>query len=330
MFNMLFTFLCLILVSFLASYAWVKYLVNRGASQQLDTPNHRSMHTQATPTGAGLAIVAVMVLITLASLVGLSLLGWLDDQNKISVTQRFICFSLLAALATWKIGAVTQINLTSELSLNIPFFLAAILTVIGIVWLINLFNFMDGMDGIAGLQTLVAAICYSIWAILLNDFLLLSLLLSLCGACLGFLIWNWSPAKIFMGDVGSLAIGGLLAMIAIYLSNTHQVSIIAALLPLACFIYDTTYTVIKRALKGEKIYQAHRSHIYQQLATYGVNHSRIVVSYGLIATILSCLAIAIELTLIPTLAALLLALICILMLQFWLKRVKNRSLKAQN
>ncbi len=137
--------------------------------------------------------------------------------------------------------------------------------IVGVVWFVNLYNFMDGIDGIAAVQCLV--FCFGVqivsgglagWS---SDAVWL-----LAGATLAFLAFNWAPAKIFMGDVGSNFIGLLIAALVLYLWKTDQVPLIASFILLAGFWFDATWTLCVRMLTGQPFARAHRSHLYQRLA----------------------------------------------------------------
>ncbi|MDQ6959827.1 MAG: hypothetical protein Q9M27_02270, partial [Mariprofundaceae bacterium] len=150
-----------------------------------------------------------------------------------------------------------------------------VLAALGIVWLINLYNFMDGIDGLAGGEAVTVAVG---GAILLGlggamDLALVALLLAAASG--GFLIWNWPPARIFMGDVGSGFLGYVFAIIALASEKAGAVPAIVWVVLLAIFIFDATYTLMWRVLNGERWYAAHRSHAYQRLVQGGWSHLRV-------------------------------------------------------
>ncbi|MGI5912554.1 MAG: MraY family glycosyltransferase [Syntrophomonadaceae bacterium] len=270
----------------------------------LDIPNSRSSHIVPTPRGGGLAFVVVF-------LVGISLLfclgvfelrvflvlfgggcliagvGWLDDRQGLSAVVR-LCFHFLASIwaVSW-LGGVPSLNLGfTELDLSRW---GSVIAVVGLVWMINLYNFMDGIDGIAGIEavtvTAVAAILLRSQA---SNVGIPSLLLAV--AVLGFLIWNWPPAKIFMGDIGSGFLGYILAVFALWSENSGAVPLLVWLLLLGVFIVDATVTLFKRMARGEKLYEAHRSHVYQLAIQAGYSHKQVTLTVLLINIMLGIVA----------------------------------------
>jgi UDP-N-acetylmuramyl pentapeptide phosphotransferase/UDP-N-acetylglucosamine-1-phosphate transferase len=158
----------------------------------------------------------------------------------------------------------------------LPFWLDRSIMIVGWAWFINLYNFMDGIDGITGAETisLATGVCLLLDAAGIVDPFTLNATLLLTGACLGFLALNWHPAKIFLGDVGSVPLGFLGGYILLALA-LHGHLIPAAILPLY-YLADSGLTLARRALKGEKVWQAHRQHFYQQAAQGAGRHDRVV------------------------------------------------------
>jgi len=280
-------------VSFFASLMltlWVrKFLVARAL---MDIPNERSSHTSPVPRGGGWALVAVLfsgLLLTtfiqknlidhlgvFLGLIILVLVSWQDDRKGVSAAKRLSLHILAACM-----GSIAFTNDQTLFSNYLPFWLDRTIMIIGWAWFMNLYNFMDGIDGITGSQTIAMAtgICLVMSAIGMDDPFVTTLTLLLTGTCLGFLVLNWHPAKIFMGDVGSVPLGflvgfGLLSMAV----NGYLLP--ALILPLY-YLADSGITLAKRALRGEKVWQAHRQHFYQQAARKWRRHDRVV--YALIA-----------------------------------------------
>jgi len=260
--------------------AWVrKYAL---AKHLLDHPNHRSSHTQPTPRGGGLAIVvtslvAAVVLwavgkvetgLMLAFVGGgaaIAVVGFMDDRGSVSVKARFAVHVLAAVWSLYWIGGVAPMQVGERL-VDLGW-LGHCLAVVGLVWALNLFNFMDGIDGIAGSE----AVCIG----LLAGGLALGfqhgsgaswLAIALGLATLGFLVWNWPPAKIFMGDVGSGYLGFVIAVLAVADARTNPVALFVWLILAAVFFVDATVTLIRRWRRGERVHEAHRSHGYQWLS----------------------------------------------------------------
>jgi Fuc2NAc and GlcNAc transferase len=234
----------------------------------LDIPSDRSSHTQPTARGGGVGFVlAFAITSTILSpkefglwlvLTPLAIVGILDDFYNLPASIRYLVQLISAVMAVVCFGSGN-------------FTLASIGTVIAITALINFYNFFDGLDG------LLAGVCVvqlSFLALYLNQ----QQWLLLVAALGGFLWWNWSPAKIFMGDVGSTFLGASVAVSLLNASNNylHAWSAFAVTLPL---VTDTIYTLIRRLLKQENIFQAHRSHLYQRLQQAGWTHQRVAMVY---------------------------------------------------
>jgi len=272
----------------------------------LDLPNDRSSHSVPTPRGGGLAVLFVFLtaLILLAAfgdvpkpqatwLFALTLalggLSWVDDLRGLSPFLRLG-------------GHVVGIGLAMALGLIdgpvfgglLPPLFDKIAAAFLWVWFINLFNFMDGIDGIAGVETASVAIGVAALAVLLGvGDGLHYIALGLAGAALGFLIWNWHPAKIFLGDVGSVPIGFLLGWMLLSIAAKGYWA--AALILPGYFLVDATLTLMKRALRGDKIWQAHREHFYQYAVLRGKSHAEVSSAIA----VANVLLVALALTAIP-------------------------------
>jgi Fuc2NAc and GlcNAc transferase len=272
-------------------------LVRRSAMAKgrLDIPNARSSHTTPTPRGGGLAIVVAILAAAVASwwleslaaaavagaVIGGALIagiGHLDDVRGMGALPRF-CVHILAAVAAtaWLLASPDPFFEPS------PQWLSVIVLVIGIAWSINLFNFMDGIDGIAASQSTFMAGAGALLAIAGGTATGWSeLAIAAAGASGGFLVWNWPPAKIFMGDVGSGFLGFWLAVLAIGMHAAGMVPIWTSLILGAVFVADASVTLLRRMLRGERWYEAHRSHAYQILARRWQSHLRVVVALWLL------------------------------------------------
>lgn len=270
----------------------------------LDIPNDRSSHTMPTPRGGGLAFVVVFLvgLVVLwqfgivdlrpfLALVGggsiIAGLGWIDDKQGLSARIRLVLHFIAAAWAVSCLNGLSRLNLGfTELNL---FWLFSVLAVIAIVWMINLYNFMDGIDGIAGTEaiTISCAAAFFLWV---QNSDLAAVCLLILAAVLGFLIWNWPPAKIFMGDVGSGFLGFVFAVLAIWSENSGAVPLMIWLILLGVFLVDATVTLVKRMAMGEKLYEAHRSHVYQLAVQAGYSHKQVTLTVLLINILLAMVA----------------------------------------
>jgi Fuc2NAc and GlcNAc transferase len=256
--------------------------------QILDMPNERSAHQRPTPHGGGLPLMTAFLLsaglcalaygpwpegyqpiLVVAGL--LTLLGVLDDLWNLPVGGRFFLYGMVAAMVS---GALLQgrIELTS-----LPGGLLFALVSMAVLWTMNLYNFMDGIDGLAATQAILA--CAS--AALLSrayggtpGYALLCLLLA--ASHLGFLLWNWQPARLFMGDAGSIPTGFLIAALALLGAVQGELPIACWLILLAAFITDATATLAWRVVTKQAFTRPHRSHAYQRLSRYWGSHRRVV------------------------------------------------------
>ena len=283
----------LVTALFIVSTVATRQLVaNSHRLSTLDIPNERSSHLNPTPRGGGIAFVA-------ASLVGFLLLllnseldrvdllalccagaivaiaGHLDDRQKISGAMvRLIFHALGAIILIVGIGFPSQISLFDRtVSTGV---IGSILGVLFLVWLLNLFNFMDGTDGIAASEAIFVCVAGAILNFhVLSDINFSAAAIILTSCTFGFLLYNWSPAKIFMGDVGSgylgIVIGGLSLMAA---KQQHELLWVWIIL-LAVFVSDATITLIRRLLRKQKPHVAHRSHAYQHLAIRFNSHAKV-------------------------------------------------------
>lgn len=276
-------------------------------NELLDRPNERSSHSVPTPRGGGLAIVAtaaaglavcaslniieVRHAVTLASgMIVLGIVGWLDDTRSLRAEFRLAVHLAVACWTLYRFGGLTAIR-TGDHSLHLG---AAgyLLGALGLVWSINLFNFMDGIDGLAGSQATIIFASGSVLFLSGGNLSLAAVSALLTGASAGFLAWNWPPAKIFMGDVGSGAIGYMVAGLAIASENEHSVPLLVFLILGALFVADATVTVIRRTTRGGRIIQAHRDHAYQRLSRAWGNHRSVTACAALVTLTLAMMGAA--------------------------------------
>jgi glycosyltransferase WbpL len=254
----------------------------------LDIPNDRSSHTIPTPRGGGLAIAATLAIGTAvlgfsgvlhlnviwALLGGGALvagIGWLDDRRHVAPYWRFLVHMMAAVWAVYWLGDIATVNVgtvTWQLGWT-----GDLIAVLAVVWLINLYNFMDGIDGIAAIEAVTAGLG---GAILLEragapGLALVSALLAASSG--GFLRWNWSPAKIFLGDIGSGLLGYCFAVVALAADRADSMPAAVWLLLLGVFVMDASFTLVRRVIRGERWYTAHRSHAYQRLVQLGYPHA---------------------------------------------------------
>jgi len=295
-------FLITVSVAWFAVKQLIVTLMNRNI---VDTPNERTLHQGLIPRGGGLVIIALLMIAIivvgiisgrytmfsalLISVLAWGSLSWWDDQFDLSPKRRWLVQCVFAILCVFAFGVVDAIQLSTELKIVIPL-LGVALSVIGFLWLTNLYNFMDGMDGLAASQTIIASGTLSFWFWQYGDQSLAIVCLVLAAASYGFLLWNWAPAKIFMGDVGSVSIGAFLATLLLIAVSRYDMPVISFILLLGVFIGDATITILCRLFKGEKIWLPHRSHYYQRLANHGFSHNKIVIGLILLMSISSLIA----------------------------------------
>ncbi len=292
------------LIVFIASYLGVEIFRRWSLKREiLDIPNERSSHTTPTPRGGGLVIVLISLIFytiytnfvshnfSWSYLLGATLIAsvsWLDDIFDISFIWRILLHSAAALLVILTLGFFAEVYLPFEQKIDLGI-IGAMMTFFWIVWLTNAYNFMDGIDGIAGMQAVTAGIGWLIIGEILgfNDVAFYGGVIA-CSS-FGFLIHNWQPAKIFMGDVGSAFLGYSFAVLPLLAKNKSSDNY--PLLPLIVialvflFVLDTLLTFFRRILKGEKIWQAHRFHIYQQLVIRGFSHRFVTLLYSFISFI---------------------------------------------
>jgi UDP-N-acetylmuramyl pentapeptide phosphotransferase/UDP-N-acetylglucosamine-1-phosphate transferase len=258
------------LVAFLAAGILVRLLSShRFARLAMDVPNERSLHGTPTPRTGGIGLflgatvawvltgggaLGYLALLTAA----ISAIFLLDDVRSLSVGVRF------AAQFVAAIGFVVVSGLQ-------PLWLLPLL-VIGIVWSMNLYNFMDGANGLAGGMAVVGFGAYALGALAGGAVDLAIVSAIVAGAALGFLAWNFDPARIFLGDAGSIPLGFLAAAIGLLGWQGGVWPFWFPLLVFSPFVLDATVTLVHRALRGEKVWQAHKVHYYQRLVGLGWSH----------------------------------------------------------
>lgn len=279
----------------------VRWLIDRLLAKNIvDRPNERTLHQGVVPRGGGLVIVACLLsaLAIMAAVSGRSplftclavltcswaCLSWWDDKLDLSAKFRFLVQLFICVLTILALGWVTHVF---DFSL---FGLGPVFSVIGLLWMANLYNFMDGLDGLAASQTIIGSISLAFWFFMSGDQQLSIICVVLAASSYGFLLWNWSPAKIFMGDVGSISIGGFFGTLFIIGVTRHDLPITSFLALFGVFIADATVTILVRVWRREKIWLPHRQHFYQRLANSGYSHSNIALSGTVLMTICSVFA----------------------------------------
>lgn len=296
--------LVILITALVASYIGVGYYLRWSEKNEVFAiPNERSSHTEPMPLGGGI----VIVIICLIAYVGISrylpgtfswgffsgalmiaLVSFVDDIHSIAFPWRLLVHSLAAILLILDVDTWHGISMLGHIKLgNFGY----ILTFLWIVWMVNSYNFMDGIDGLAGLQAVIAGLGWLVLGYILQMPAIFLFSGVIAVASLGFLIHNWNPAKIFMGDVGSAFLGFTFAALPLIAreraSKNPDLLPIAAVLFVWFFLFDSVVTILRRAVRREKIWQAHREHLFQRLILSGLSHRRVTTFYGVLASVLS-------------------------------------------
>lgn len=243
-----------------------------------DIPNERSSHSRPTPRGGGLAIVIVFYIgllyfkesidsrlfYALLCAIPISFISFLDDIFTLSSKIRFFIQSVSAGMVLYFLNGVSSIDF---IFFEIHGWWVNVIAFLAIVWLTNLYNFLDGIDGYAGSEAVMVGL-----GILLFFHNPLGLVIVV--ASLGFLLFNWHQASIFMGDIGSATLGFIFAVFVFY--DTSHGSIYIWMILLSLFWFDATLTLIRRYRNGESTTQAHKKHAYQRLTQSGWSHDKVV------------------------------------------------------
>ena len=298
------------LLALIGAFAASGYLAGSACwPRLLDRPNSRSLHQQPVPRTGGLAVLAGMMVgvllaatagpplqiwgFVLTGMVPLAVVSFLDDRQGVAAQWR-ILVHLLAAVSLLAANLAPDRLELPGFALPVAVWAGIFLTLLFAIWMINLYNFMDGMDGFAGGM---AVIGFSTLAWLGRaDAGFAAVCLTVAAASAGFLIHNFPPAKIFLGDTGSTTLGFLAAACSLWGSKADLFPFWAALLTFSPFIVDATVTLLRRLLRGEKVWEAHRTHYYQRLVLLGWGHRRtVLVEYALMLACAGSAELAIHL-----------------------------------
>jgi Fuc2NAc and GlcNAc transferase len=267
-----------------------RHALSRGV---LDHPNARSSHTHPTPRGGGMSIVIVVSIAAalfiyrdmsdalpwaiLSGGLAVAVVGYLDDRSSLPVRVRMIVHVASAGLAVFLLDGMPPIQWGAAV-VHLGFW-GDVLAVFAIVWMLNLFNFMDGIDGIAASEAafVAAAGAGLCWLVGIHS-PTSATAAAVAAASLGFLLWNWPPAKIFMGDVGSGYLGYVIGVLALATAREDPAALWTWVILGGVFLVDATVTLARRTARGERVYEAHRSHAYQWLARRWSSHKRVTLS----------------------------------------------------
>src|SRR3990167_11169556 len=268
----------------------------------VDIPNHRSSHQVSTPRGGGLAFVFLFyaalfllfqqrfiqhpILLSLLGGIPIACVGYCDDLFGVKAKWRGLIHMLSAIWALAWLGGVPLITI-GAVSYHAPMLFFMVATFIT-VWFVNLYNFMDGIDGLGGMEAVFVSSIAGCILLYGGVYSIAFICLALSVAVAGFLVFNWPPAKIFMGDVGSGFLGFIFADLMWITNNYHQLSFPFWWILLSVFIGDASYTLIYRMIQKKNWKQAHREHAYQRLTQAGVTHKHMTLSIFVI-NLLICL-----------------------------------------
>jgi len=279
--------------------AWIRgFALKKGI---LDIPNPRSSHVVATPRGGGMAFVIVFLVAVLTfvflfpssrdfwiALLGggalVSIVGWIDDRRRLSSWIRLFFYGLAIVWAVYWIGGLPQLRIgIATIRLGLLGY--------GVAWFVtftfvNLYNFMDGIDGLATGEGLVVSIAAGGILAIAGDWELAIACWVLAAALAGFLRWNWPPAKIFMGDVGSNFLGFVFCILMIASENRGSMPVLVWVILLSVFWIDGVATLTKRLLHGKPPYEAHREHAYQRAVQHGYSHRQVTSTILLVDLVL--------------------------------------------
>ena len=268
-------------ISYFRRIAW-KY-------QILDTPNERSSHLKPVPLGAGIIIVLIVLaasawvanetdwkrsLIYIVSASIIAWIGWRDDVHRVPALFRLIVQSIIASVSIAGMGyfKVVSVPLFGDLQLGV---IGLIITFLWIVGLTNAYNFMDGIDGNAGGVAFSAALGWMWLAADTQKWFVFWLALAIAASSIGFLGHNWTPAKVFMGDVGSTFLGYSFAVLSLVSATQGGDALLLGTLLMWVVIMDSFVTFVGRVVKGENVFSGHRSHLFQRLVLSGYKHTTI-------------------------------------------------------
>jgi UDP-N-acetylmuramyl pentapeptide phosphotransferase/UDP-N-acetylglucosamine-1-phosphate transferase len=257
-------------LAFIVTLALVRWLI-KGNIPVLDHPNSRSLHAKAIPRTGGLGLVAGILaswgllplsppFIVWLSVIVLASVSFADDVFDLPVWVRLLMHGVVAAWVS--VALLADAN----------GWLIAALGALAVTWMLNLYNFMDGSDGLAGGMTLIGFSSYSMAAWLAGDESFAAANFCVAASAAAFLLFNFHPARIFLGDSGSIPLGFLAAAMGLIGWMNGDWSLWLPLLVFSPFIADASVTLLKRGWRGEKVWQAHREHYYQRMVQHGLGH----------------------------------------------------------
>lgn len=288
----IYSYTALFIFSFIATailtYILTKYFAAIGL---VDVPSNRRSHDKVTPRGGGLAIV-IVVMIALSSfeyitsgllinsikilplLFIIAFVSFLDDLKPVPVLIRLIVHLICSAFAVF---LFSPLNFTTPI-LTYIVFTALVVALSGFV---NIYNFMDGIDGMSCVESIhlsssILILCLLQFQVLVNPYFIVNISIIILGCSIGFLIFNWNPAKIFLGDVGSISLGFLLGLCLLLLAITNANLFIACFIASLYYVTDAVLTILIRLINKEKIWQPHLKHFFQKAVKKGKSYKKVV------------------------------------------------------
>lgn len=294
-------FLC----STLLTFVYIRYAYQK---KWLDMPTKlNSSHSIATPRGGGLVFIGlwVIAIVTMSMLhwvswqqmmtllpgvVIVSFVGFYDDRFSLAAKYRILWYLSAALISLLALGGVSSFSLGQDFSVPLGWF-GSVVAILAVTWSTNLFNFMDGIDGIAAIEALflLGVGGFFFWQAGGQGLAIITWTLVAC--VLGFLVWNKPPAKLFMGDVGSVTLGFIVIMLALIGEAQYKIPAILWVIIYSAFIFDTTVTLFRRFLARHDLYLPHRLHAYQRLHQAGWSHGKVCLGLVGVNILLSVLAI---------------------------------------
>jgi Fuc2NAc and GlcNAc transferase len=285
--------LCAFILTMLSTHLFRRYALKNNV---MDIPNARSSHTLPTPRGGGISVVIIYCLalvflilfstknlsdgVDLSSCFGLLLggglvavIGFWDDHQSIPAKWRFLAHLVAAGVIMGLVTLPKEVNL---LGWNIvPGILAYPFFILMLIWLLNLYNFMDGIDGLASVEVITVLLGASMILAVNHSWSFIFIQLLLVASVFGFLVFNWPPAKIFMGDACSGFLGFVIGVLALSSSASGSINLWSWLILLGVFVVDATVTLVRRVNRGDTWHEAHRSHAYQILSRKFNSHKKV-------------------------------------------------------
>ncbi len=329
------------MVSFVVAWGVTRVLVRSLRDHGLlDVPNERSSHRVPTPRGGGIGVLAgvaggwlvcrwlelpILAPPVIAGALLVALASAADDYlGGVSLAGRAAAQFVAAGLVVWRLGGLPRLPLPAPADLPLGI-LGVPLAVFWIVGVTNIFNFLDGIDGFAASQGVVAGTSA---ALLFPESIFAFAGLSLAGACAGFLIFNWHPARIFLGDVGSAPLGFLFAVLPFEVPPEERGrTLFLVAICLWCFLSDGAFTLLRRLFRGERVWEPHRCHLYQRLVRAGLRHDTVVLIVMTLSVPIAALAVVAggQHSAVVDWGVLVIALIFFLGYLWWTRRLEFRA-----